>query len=187
MSIAVQLKRNWLVERITEYKNYIEEMQYKIVKIFGAPYILNVNYQNIKTIEVNINNREINVALPVKYRRVEQNKIVNGLIEKIYIQIANNEIEQVMEKTRLMLKFAPENYSIKKLKNIVAGCKNQNEIIINPEIVAYRRDVVEYIIAHEFCHLKFKTHSKKFNEMLISNFKNYLEIEKYIEENKIKF
>jgi hypothetical protein len=186
MSIAVQVKKNWLLEGINVYKNYIEEMQYKIVKIFGTPYILNVNYQNIKSIEVNIQEREIDVILPVKYRRANQNEILNALVEKIYEQIAQKEIEQIMEKTRIMLKIAPENYSISKIKNVMAKCEKQSEIIINPEIVKYKKEVIEYIIAHQFCHLKYKTHSKRFSEMLNKNFKNYKEIQNYIEKNGIK-
>ena len=63
--------------------------------------------------------------------------------------------------------FAPEDYIIKRLKeNKMAECLSQEGIIvINPDIVKYSKETIEYIIIHEFCHLKYKTHSKKFYEL----------------------
>ena len=39
-------------------------------------------------------------------------EILDLAIEKMYEQIANVEIERAMEKTRIMLGFAPEEYEI---------------------------------------------------------------------------
>lgn len=33
------------------------------------------------------------------------------------------------------------------------------------------------MIAHEFCHLKYKTHCKSFNDIMEENFENYIKIE----------
>jgi predicted metal-dependent hydrolase len=37
----------------------------------------------------------------------------------------------------------------------------------------YAKEIVEYVIFHQFCHLKYKTHSKKFYEMLKMYVPNY--------------
>ena len=37
---------------------------------------------------------------------------------------------------------------------------------------------------HEYCHLKYKTHSKKFLEMIEKNQKNYKKIENLISKYK---
>ena len=49
----------------------------------------------------------------------------------MYEQIANNEIENIMEKTRKMLGIAPEDYEISKIKDGLAKCVN-GKITINP-------------------------------------------------------
>ena len=46
-------------------------------------------------------------------------------------------------------------------------------IIINPEIVKYDKKVLRYVVLHEFCHLKYKTHSKGFFEMMERYMDNY--------------
>ena len=78
----------------------------------------------------------------------------------------------MMEKVRLTLKFAPEDYEIARIDKTLGKCYN-DKIIINPDIVMYKKETIEYIIFHEFCHLKFKRHSKKFYDMIKSYFPNY--------------
>ena len=63
-----------------------------------------------------------------------------------------------------MLGFAPEEYEIKKMKTL-GKCEN-NKITINPELVMYNRKIIDYVVLHQYCHLKYKTHSKKFFNML---------------------
>ena len=98
-------------------------------------------------------------------------------IDKMYEQIAKVEVERAMEKTRIILGFAPEDYEIKKIKNALGKCEDK-KITINPEIVKYDRNVIDYIVLHQYCHLKYKTHSKGFINMLKEyepNFEKYEE------------
>ena len=49
-------------------------------------------------------------------------------------------------------------------------------IIINPELFQFKREIIEYVIIHEFCHLKYKSHGKRFLEMVqkyVPNYKKY--------------
>ena len=55
-------------------------------------------------------------------------------------------------------------------------------IIINPDIVKYNRETIDYIVLHQFCHLKYKTHSKKFNELIEENIKDYKKYEAISEQ-----
>ena len=95
----------------------------------------------------------------------------------MYEQIAKVEVERAMEKTRILLGFAPEDYEIKKMNNVFGKCEN-SKITISPEIVKYNRDIIDYIVLHEYCHLKYKSHCKSFVNMLQKyepNFKMYEE------------
>ncbi len=115
---------------------------------------------------------------------MNNDQIVKMLIEKMYDMVAKKEIERAMEKTRIIMGIAPENYEIVRLKNNIAKCVNKN-IIINPDIVMYNRETIEYIVTHEFCHLKYKNHTKSFYDMLKSYIPNYEKLEE--ELNKISY
>ena len=159
----VQEKKNWILSKMQECDENLSNMQ--SVKIFGKNYDIQVNYEKIKTPELNLKeNYKIQIILPIKYRKVGNEQVLKMSIEKMYEQIANVEIERAMEKTRIMLGFAPEEYEIAKMKTL--GTCKERKITINPEIVKYNRKVIDYVVLHQYCHLKYKTHSKKFFEML---------------------
>lgn len=177
---AVREKKNWILNKIQEYEEEMPNIQ--SVKIFGKNYDIKVIYKNIKTPELNIEeNSEINIILPNKYKKIGNEQILKMSIGKMYEQIANNEIEDIMERVRIMLGIAPEEYRIAKMQNILGKCTEQKIIIINPELMQYKKEIIEYVIAHEFCHLKYKTHGKRFYEMIEKNIPNYRKYEKEIQ------
>ena len=61
-------------------------------------------------------------------------------------------------------------------KNVLGKCLDNKMIIINPELFQFKREIIEYVIIHEFCHLKYKSHGKRFSEMLqkyVPKYKKY--------------
>ena len=89
-----------------------------------------------------------------------------------------------MEKTRIMLGFAPEEFEIKKI-NTFGKCED-GKIIINPEIVKYGRKIIDYIVLHQYCHLKYKTHCKAFYNLLAKYEINYKFYEELLAKINIK-
>jgi hypothetical protein len=152
------------------------------VKILGKSYNVKVIYKNIKTPELDLEeNSEIKITLPNKYKKIGNEQILKMSIEKMYEQIANNEIENIMEKVRLMLGIAPEEYIITRMKNTLGKCIDGKTIFINPELMQYKRETIEYIIIHEFCHLKYKTHGKRFFEIIEKHIPNYKKYERELQ------
>ena len=148
------------------------------VPLLGTDYKVKIIYKNVKCAELDVEDKLIKISLPSKYKKANNEKILDMAIDKMYEQIAKVEVERAMEKTRILLGFAPEDYEIKKIKNALGKCEDK-KIIINPEIVKYDRNVIDYIVLHQYCHLKYKTHSKGFINMLKEyepNFEKYEEI-----------
>lgn len=149
------------------------------VPIFGINFRVVIEYTNSKLIELNIKNKDIIISLPNKYINFNDEKILNMSINKLYEKIAINEIENIMEKTRIMIGFAPEEYFLEFTGKVLAKCQGLN-IIINPQIIAFDREIIEYIILHEFCHLKYKTHSKGFYNLIAEYRPDYKKFDKII-------
>ena len=66
---------------------------------------------------------------------------------------------------------------------------NKNEVyklLGKPErlITQDNKETIEYIIYHEFCHIQYKTHSKKFYEILQNFFPNFKKIEESLVDYK---
>ena len=147
----------------------------KSVKIFGVSYELKVMYKRVKAPKLNLQEKLIEISLPTKYKKLNNEILIEMLLEKMYDAIANKELDIIMEKVRTTLKFAPEDYKIMRLDKRLAKCL-ANRIIINPDIVRYRKEIIEYVVFYEFCKLKISKTSKKFYETLkkyMPNYENY--------------
>lgn len=149
------------------------------VPILGTDYKVKIIYRNIKVAELDLEDKIIKISLPNKYKKANNEKILDIAIDKMYEQIAKVEVERAMEKTRILLGFAPEDYEIRKMSEELGRCE-ENKITINPEIVKYNREVIDYIILHEYCHLKYKSHCKSFIKMLEKYEPNYKKFEKIV-------
>ena len=86
----------------------------------------------------------IKISLPNKYKKANNEKILDIAIDKMYEQIAKVEIERAMEKTRIMLEIAPEDYEIKNIEGSIATCKDK-KITINPNVVKYNRNMIQLL------------------------------------------
>jgi len=53
------------------------------------------------------------------------------------------------------------------------SCTSQGNIILNPELIAAPKDCIDYVITHEFCHLKERNHSQSFYKLLTSMMKDW--------------
>ena len=158
-----------------------ETLQPKFAKIFGLNYSVNIYYLKIKSPELNLNKDSINIYLPMQYKNYNNQNLLNVILFKMYKKITEQEIELIMEKARHLFGFAPEDYEVKKINNTLAYCNTELQIIyFNPYIATYEKEIIEYIVFHEFCHLKYKTHSAKFYEMLKKYIPNYEKISKKI-------
>ena len=178
-------KKSWIIQKLKEYEqlNSLKELntEKRIVKVFGEDYNLKIFYKLIKVPELYLENKTIKIELPSKYKNSNNTKIIDLIIEKFYKKVAEKEIEETMEKTRKELGIAPDDYVIKRLDKTLGMYDEQNKVIfINPEIVKFDKVVLEYVVLHEFCHLKYKTHCKSFYNLLSKHMKNYKNVEQNI-------
>lgn len=175
----IEDKTQWISEKLKEYKEHNNVYTDNgTICILGIVYRVRLYYKNVKAPAITLNNRTVEVVLPNKYKKLENSQILKILIEKLYDKIAEQEVERVMEKIRLLLGFAPEDYTIQRLENNQIGMclTDEKKIIINPDIIKYDKKTIEYVVLHEFCHLKYKIHVKGFWQMLKKYMPDY---EKY--------
>lgn len=187
----VEEKTKWIVEKLREHedkkiekRNYIQN---KTVKILGKNFALKIIYKNIKLPKLEVIEGFVRIEIPIKYKKMDCTDIIQILLEKMYDRLASEEIENIMEKVRLSTGIAPEDYEIKRMENVIAKFLPESKIIINPDIVRHNKTLIEYIITHEFCHIKYRTHSKKFYQLLKEYVPNYMQYEKELTKNLINY
>lgn len=169
---------------VLKFKKTINNQTYLTVSVLGQSLKLNVKYTNTTTVELNKKDYEIDLFLPKAYKNVENIDVVNMAIQKLYNTIAETEIEYAMEVARHILKFAPEDYSIKRLNDEFYKC-SKNKITINPDIVKFSREIINTTIIQAFCKIKHRPNSIAYKELLNTAMNNY-ELYKNNAVNKLR-
>lgn len=163
------LKQN----KIIDLRKPVENKTYLAVSVLGKSLNLNINYKKIKVPELDMNDNEVNLFLPMRYKESGTVDIVSEAIKKMYDEIANIEIANSMEKIRVMLGFAPEDYELRRMKESFIKNNRNKTIIINPDITKYSKKIIETSLIQAFCKTRYKENSKEYKNLLQKSIEKY--------------
>ena len=153
--------------KILNFPNSIFNKSYLTISVLGHNLKLNIKYLNTSnSVELVKRDNEIDLFLPVKYKNKDNMDIINSAIGKLYVKLANTELEYSLELARHILKFAPEDYKIQRLNNVFYKIIKNKVLIINPDIMQYNKDIINTTILQAFCKMKYKVNSKAYKEAL---------------------
>lgn len=161
--------------KIVDLRKPVEIKTYLTVSVLGKSLNLNINYKKIKVPELDMNNNEVNLFLPMRYKESGTVDIVSEAIKKMYDEIANIEIANSTEKIRVVLGFAPEDYEIKRMKNSFIKNNRNRTITINPDITKYSKKIIETSLVQAFCKTRYKENSKDYQTLLKNSLEKYEE------------
>ena len=162
--------------KIIDLSKPVEIKTYLTVSVLGKSLNLNINYKKINVPELDLGEKDVNIYLPMRYKESGTVDIVSMAIQKMYDEIAQIEIANSMEKIRVILGFAPEDYKIVRMNDSFIKNNKNKTITINPDIVKYNHKIIETTLVQAFCKTKFKENSKDYKELLkysIEKYENY--------------
>lgn len=166
------LKQN----KIIDLRKPVEIKTYLTVSVLGKNLNLNINYKKIKVPELDIGEKDVNIYLPIRYKESGTVDIVSMAIKKMYDEIAKIEIANCMEKVRVILGFAPEDYKIERMSETFIKNNKNKTITINPDIVKYNHKIIETTLVQAFCKTRYKENTNKYKELLkysLERYENY--------------
>ena len=162
----INSKEDWINKKLKEFeKKSFKEKSYvsgEVFKVLGNDYILNIEYGDFEKASVNLDNGHINICVSENCETVK----IKELIEKMYYKIALMIVDKSVKMWKSTLKIAPDVVVIKKLKTAWGKCNSKRKITINPDLMKYDQRVIDYVVLHEFCHLRYMNHSKDFWNMV---------------------
>lgn len=162
----INSKEDWILKKLKEVEEKsVKEKKFvsgEVFKILGNNYILNVERGDFKKSIVNMENGFINVFVN------EDSSVdkIKDLIDKMYYKLAIVVVNKSVDMWRGVINIAPNVVVIKKLKTAWGKCNSKRKITINPDLMKYDQRVIDYVVLHEFCHLRYMNHSKDFWNMV---------------------
>ena len=179
----VNQKAKWIYEKQEKFrkdKSSITKPTYSdgsILPYFGKNCILRVK-TNQKKSSIEFRNSKFIVLLESK-RPIKKTiqKLFNQWIynkSKIYF---DNRIAVLASKTRIK----PTKIEVKLLKGRWGSASKDGKISLNSNLLKVPKDVIDYIIIHELCHLKIKDHSFRYWNLVRKFMPDYEEKKNWLE------
>ena len=175
---AIESKKDWIYKKVCKHQEKKEDY----IKILGKNYKLDIHYVEEDKTNLEILDGKVIVNLPKTRKEKDNRNIVKNIISNHYMNIAEKEVAMQMALVTRVVGLKPNKYRIKKLKSAWGTCTSNKNITINSELMKFDREVIQYVVLHEICHLKYMNHSKEFWSMVEKYMKNYKEVKSRLKE-----
>jgi predicted metal-dependent hydrolase len=110
---------------------------------------------------------------------------IKALLSRGYIIEAKKVFPGIMNRMLIRYSeygFKPESLSIRSMKSRWGSCSGKGRITLNSELIRLPDLYIEYVIAHELCHLKHHNHGSGFYNLLSELFPEWKEVRKRLKE-----
>lgn len=197
----IQTKRQWLNKKIAAQKQhallapqlvtpfsnhnltdkpsiFIDGLAHSIVIDFGKKNIVQI-----------IEEKLIKVVISERYRSHDLSS--KFLLTKVKSQIEHwlkfNIEAYINEKLRVLsseLSLYPTSFKVKKYKARWGSCNSRGELSFNYLLKMVPPWVIDYVIIHELCHLKYMNHSANFWQLVASHCPDYKNAKNWLCEHQ---
>lgn len=113
-----------------------------------------------------------NLVVYVKESSIEQKKLIR-MLAAWYKNQAESYIAQRVAFYSEKLSLKPRHLKVRKYKSRWGSCNSRGELSFNWLIMMAPKDVIDYVVVHELCHLKHFDHSPQFWRLVSSILPNY--------------
>ena len=103
------------------------------------------------------------------------NKFIKSKTKEIFLD--------EVSKMRQIIKTPDFSLKIRKMKTRWGVCNYKTPTVtLNSELIKYSRELIRYVIVHEFCHFYHHDHSKNFWHLVSTYYPNYKEARKELRD-----
>ncbi len=166
------LQKQPLVVRAKEYVSG-EAFTY-----LGRNYRLKVKSGKSKTVKL-INGR-LTVEIP---ENVDSLSLIEALVTEWYLAHATKKFQEKTERYSKIVGATPASVGMKTLKSRWGSCSRKGVIHYNWKVIIASSRIVDYVVVHELCHLKYHNHSSQFWKSVERVLPDYRESKEWLKVN----
>lgn len=158
------MKRKWLwLEKQLQYFKKYQRKKYKKEYVSGESFLYLGRQYTLKVKKTNKNKVSLYRGKLTIETKNKNRKYVKRQLDMWY-----NERAEIIFKKRFNEVFKNFKYDNKpelvtrKMKKRWGSFLSDKKIILNPRLIKAPKECIDYVITHELCHIKHKTHSKNY-------------------------
>ena len=176
---VLQTKRNWIYKHHLNFQRLQSEQARRnwengeTVLYQGEHYQLRVSLVQTKTVQVKFTGENFEVWVNEAVSESEQKTLIEEAFRRWYRMTA---VELIKERVDYYCKIIGLNYHMMRLKEQKTrwgSCSQQGNLNFNWKLIMAPAWVMDYVIVHELCHLRYLNHSRDFWSLVECYFPNY--------------
>jgi len=154
-----------------------------------------------KTSEIRVDENGVEIRTPFYKKDSDVQKIIHDQKHWIYkkqllfkdrkkqrkklykTKLKDTYLEKRTQKLASEIGIKPSKIIIKSLKNRWGSATEKGVVTLNSNLLKAPKDVIDYIIIHELCHLKIKNHSQRYWNLVRKFMPNYQNKIAWLETN----
>jgi predicted metal-dependent hydrolase len=186
----VHRRRHWIFEKVDEVEEAAKRMRvdqpthYRsgaMIPFWDRRRSLHVVRKEVDEITIEFKHR-FHITIPENLENPDKaiKRSLEQWMKKRLLEESKTFAARYAKKTGLH----PKNVRVKEQKHLWGSLSKDGIINVNWHLIFAPKQVLEYVVAHEICHLKYRNHSKPFWELLGSVFRNWNECKTWLEKNE---
>ena len=175
---ALKKKAGWVKERLDWFEQMSQltvDREYVSGETFlylGRQYRLKIVYSTKRT-SIKLRGKFFEVTLSQSIPEQDRREAVRRAMWRWYRAHAQARIEKIVGHYSARLRIEPPEFRVKYQAKRWGSCSKDDVLNINLRISMAPLSQIEYVVAHELCHLKYKDHSADFWQLLRLVMPNY--------------
>ena len=165
----VQKRASWIVQQQRFFENYLPSMPPRRYvsgeshRYLGRQYRLRVHRAGADAVKMARGQINVGLVDPSKKERVKTlvtrwfRERAEAVFGDLFAAWADKAVRHGIQ---------ADGFQIHKMKNRWGSCTRQGRILLNPDLIVAPVMCIEYVIAHEMCHLKEHNHGGNFYRLL---------------------
>lgn len=172
LNSEIKTSKQWKTGETIYYKGE----QFEIVREYQEKYIVSVR--------IDIKAKQLLVILPKDIQEFEVKEYVDNAIKQLF---KSHTEELIFKRLPYWSKKTNLKYNDVKVRDATTrygSCMpSKRNLYFSSRLIMLPENVVDAIIVHELCHLKFKNHNKDFYNLVEQYIPDYKEIDKWLKQN----
>ena len=150
---------------------------------FGEPLSLNLIPSLSWKPRTRVNGNQLEIALHKAISKVEGKKAIKKAVQEFYKQKASEVIHDRLEFFNEHYGFKFNRVTFRNQKTRWGSCSSKKNLNFNWRLIMAPIEIIDYVVVHELCHLKYLNHSAAFWKLVSETIADYKERKKWLKDN----
>lgn len=188
----IEKKRNWVFLKLNEVnekaEKHLSSKPYKYqsgAKILYRGRMMKLHVVDSKSGESKVLYRNgFYIQVPEDLSPSDKHKNVRIDLDNWMKERVKKDVKSFIKIYSKKLQLFPKDFRVKDQKHLWGSCGKDNIININWRLIQAPKQILEYVVVHEICHLKYRNHSDVFWSLIGSVFSEVDRCKRWLENKE---